>query len=169
MIGSGAGLLALALLLGIGGGFAWGGLRPAYVGEIVDGGAVVDQAASPVNVQFTGFAWFVLLATVLGVVLGVVGWRSVRAGRVHGSVGWMLWVMAVSVLGVATLHLFGDWFALTLHPTPSHDELEKGAKFTLVPPVAPGAAWAIAPLAAGLIFWIANLRAYAREDNDNRP
>ena len=79
MIGSGAGLLALALLLGIGAGFAWGALRPAYVGEVSDGGAVIDQAASPANVQFTGFAWFVILAALLGLVLGWFSWDANRA------------------------------------------------------------------------------------------
>ena len=114
-MGSGAGLLALALLLGIAGGFAWGGLRPAYVGVITENGGIgVDEVASPVNVQFTGFAWFVLLALLLGVVLGAVGWRSVRRGRVGGSVWWMLWIMTVAVLGAISIYLFGDWLSLSL-------------------------------------------------------
>lgn len=172
MMGSGAGLLALALLLGIAGGFAWGGLRPAYVGVITENDGIgVDEVASPVNVQFTGFAWFVLLALLLGVVLGAVGWRSVRRGRVGGSVWWMLWIMTVAVLGAISIYLFGDWLSLKLHPRPTHDVLETGSSFTLVPPVSPGVGWAVAPLTAGLVFWIGNLRAYAREprgDDDSR-
>ena len=70
------------------------------------------------NVQFTGFAWFVLLALLLGVVLGAVGWRSVRRGRVGGSVWWMLWIMTVAVLGAISIYLFGDWLSLKLHPRP---------------------------------------------------
>ena len=129
MMGSGAGLLALALLLGIAGGFAWGGLRPAYVGVITENGGIgVDEVASPVNVQFTGFAWFVLLALLLGVVLGAVGWRSVRRGRVGGSVWWMLWIMIVAVLGAISIYLFGDWLSLKLHPRPTHDVLETGSR-----------------------------------------
>ncbi|MBC3177980.1 hypothetical protein [Corynebacterium lujinxingii] len=166
MIGSGAGLLALALLLGIGAGFAWGALRPAYVGEVSDGGAVIDQAASPANVQFTGFAWFVILAALLGLVVGIVAWRAVGRKRFRGGVWWMVWAMVVAALGSIAVYLFGNWFALRLTPVPDHDALSDGAQFSLVPPIAPGAAWAVAPLVAGLVYWFANLAAYTRERDE---
>lgn len=166
MIGFGAGLLALALLLGIGAGFAWGALRPAYVGEVSDGGAVIDQAASPANVQFTGFAWFVILAALLGLVVGVVAWRAVGRKRSRGGVWWMVWAMVVAALGAIAVYLFGNWFALRLTPVPDHDALSDGAQFSLVPPIAPGAAWAAAPLVAGLVYWFANLAAYTRERDE---
>lgn len=166
MIGSGAGLLALALLLGIGGGFAWGALRPAYVGEVSDGGAVIDQAASPANVQFTGFAWFVILTALLGLIIGVAAWRVAGRGRSRGGVGWMVWAMVSAALGAVAVHLFGDWFALRLAPVPDHDALVQGSEFSLVPPIEPGAAWAAASLVAGLVYWVANLVAYTRERDE---
>lgn len=166
MIGSGAGLLALALLLGIGAGFAWGALRPAYVGEVSDGGAVIDQAESPANVQFTGFAWFVILAALLGLVIGVVAWRTVGRKRSRGGVWWMVWAIVVAALGAIAVYLFGNWFALRLTPVPDHDALSDGTQFSLVPPIAPGAAWAVAPLVAGLVYWLANLAAYTRERDE---
>ena len=162
-LGAGAGLLALGCVLGILGGGVWAVLRPAYVGEVEGDGVRVDQALSPVNVEFAGYGAFALLTTLAGVLVAAVAAGAARRGKVAGGVGWLLWAGAVSAVAAVALYVFGDWFVGVLHPVPDPETLADGDPLTMVPPVRPGAAWAAGPFAAVLLYWAVNLVAYSRE------
>lgn len=166
-LSAGAGLLALGCVLGIAGGGAWALLRPGYVGEIAEGGVKLDQSLSPANVEFTGYGTFALLSTLAGVVVAAVALNSARRGRVRGSVAWLLWAGVVSAVSALALYIFGDWFVAVLHPLPDLDTIAKGDAVTIVPPVRPGAAWASAPFAAVLVYWVVNLLAYTTESAES--
>lgn len=161
-LSAGAGLLALGCVLGIAGGGVWAWLRPAYVGEVDGAGLRVDQAASPLNVEFVGFGTFALVTAVLGLAVAVPALGAARRGKARGGVGWLLWTGAVSAVAALTVYVFGDWFVGLWHPVPDVEALSEGDSIAMVPPVAPGAAWAAGPFTAVLVYWTANLLAYSQ-------
>lgn len=162
-LSAGAGLLALGCVLGIVGGGAWATLRPAYVGEVEGDGLRVDQAASPVNVEFAGFGTFALISALIGLALAVAALGAARRGKVGGGAGWLLWAGAVSAVAALSVYVFGDWFVGLLHPVPEADALSDGASVSMVPPVNPGAAWAVGPFSAVFVYWSADLVAYSHD------
>lgn len=164
-LGAGAGLLACALIIGILGGLGWGSARPAYVGEAGPDGVVVDQAASPANVEFAALGWFALITSLAGVLIALVAWRHTSRGTVRGGAGWLWWVIACAGAAAVCVYVFGDWFALFLNGVPSHEEMVDGATFTVVPPLNPRVAWLSGPFAATLVYWVANLLAYMQVED----
>ncbi len=147
----GAGLLVFALVVGAVVGALWGVLRPAYEVVVRDGGALVDQALSPANVEFSSFGWFVILSAVLGLVVALVAYARL-GGAV--SLAMMAWVVVAAAAGAFAVHTFGSWSAGLFSGMPSHDALVDGARFQLVPPLHPGVAWLCAPFVAALVYWL---------------
>ena len=96
--------------------------------------------------------------------VAVVALVAAKRGKVRGSVAWLIWAGIVSAVAAVALYIFGGWFVGLVHPLPSPDALSDGDTLTMVPPVRPGAAWAAGPFAAVLVYWTANLLAYAKEE-----
>ena len=153
-IGAGAGLLAAALLLGIAGGAVWGFARPAFVIEVVDGVAIVDQDASSPNAAFAGVGWFCLAAAVIGAVLAAVAWAQARRGKARGGPLYLLWLAVCGVAATFAALATGDVAAGLLHRSdPSR----------VAPPVTEPVVWLVAPFIAAFTFWIRSVMAYAAE------
>ena len=150
-VGAGAGLLVLALLAGSVAGAVWGALRPGYEVLVRDGDVIVDQVASPPSVEFASYAWFALLAGILGVVLSVVAYAR-AGGRV--SPATMTWAIVAAAAGAFALFTFGTVTAGFFSDTPGHGDLAEGAHFRVVPALHPGVAWLAAPFTSALSYWL---------------
>jgi len=130
---------------------------------VQDGGAVVDQAASPASVEFSSFAWFALITGVLGLVLSVRAY-SRAGGRV--SPGTMLWVIVSALAGSFAVFTFGTWAAGFFSDTPGHADLTEGARFHVIPALHPGIGWLAAPFTAALSYWLLALVTPERVPDD---
>lgn len=154
-IGAGAGLLAAALLTGIAGGAVWGAARPSLIINVVDGVPIVDEDASAVNAMFAGLGWFVIAATILGVVIAGIAWAQTRLGRSRGGPMYLLWVVVCALASTFAALVAGDAVSMLLHQEdPSR----------VAPPVTEAVVWLVAPCVAALLFWIRSVVAYATEE-----
>lgn len=95
-----AAFVALALGLGALAGVVWWALvdLPAYVVG-TDGGAGISERG--LSEFFAGDAWFCAIGLVVGVALGLVGWRQFR------ELGW---VLVPLVVGASVLAALVCWF-----------------------------------------------------------
>lgn len=165
-IGTGAGLVVCALVMGIIGGLGWGWLRPAYVGTIAHGGLAVDQAASPANVEFAALGWFSIITSLIGAVLAAVAVRQSARGRSSGGVGALVWLVLCVIASVCTVDVIGNALVGALQPNDLKN-LADGETLAVVPPVRLGVAWLVGPFVAALSYWTANLLAiFSEEDAD---
>lgn len=186
----GAGILTLGLLLGVTTGVVWGLFRPAYALSIEDGKPVIDETASPANVEFVSFAWFAVLTGIIGVVLGLVAYL---AHERRSGVGRLLFVVAVTLFASWSVYVLSSWSAgLVNDVVPAFyagassttagsvtggsaigHEFTEGQTFTVVPVLAPGVAWLVGPFAAAVTYWIGLVVALAstetRSDASSDP
>jgi len=136
-------------------------LRPGYEVLVKDGDVVVDQVASPPSVEFASYAWFAILAGVLGVVLSIVAYAR-AGGRV--SPATMAWAIVAAAAGAFALFTFGTFTAGFFSDTPGHGDLAEGAHFRVVPALHPGVAWLAAPFTSALSYWLLALVTPERQD-----
>lgn len=139
--GWGAGILALGVVLGAVAGSIWGIFRPEYVAVPHGDGLAVDRLASPDNIEFVSWAGFVALSTVVGLVVGLVGY----AYQEHrSSAKRMAWVAAVALFSSWTLAVMGEVTA---------------GKYA--PGLQPGIGWLAGPFVAGLSYWVSMAAGFA--------
>ncbi|QPK82650.1 hypothetical protein G7Y29_07095 [Corynebacterium qintianiae] len=160
--GAWAQLLVIALVAGSVAGALWGLTRPGYVGELAEGSYLVDQIASPANVEFASFGGFALLSAALGMLIAA-------AAHLRGLTGLptLLWVSACAGAAAFAVVTFGGWSADLLHASPHAPALNSpfagGAAFTFVPPLRPGVGWLAGPFVAALTFYLLTVIAELQE------
>ncbi|WIM66937.1 hypothetical protein QP027_07290 [Corynebacterium breve] len=165
VVGSGAGVLMWGLLLGVVVGAIWGALRPTYIGNMKDGMLLVDEAASPVNVEFSSFISFAILTGLAGAIIAIIAFLIV--GGISG-VGMLLWSGVVAFFAAVSFYVVGEWTANALHPMPEHSSGNlEGVK--LVPALAPGVGWLAGPFMATLAYWTMALVATPEELEASSP
>ncbi|WP_165164121.1 hypothetical protein [Corynebacterium qintianiae] len=156
--GAWAQLLVIALVAGSLAGGLWGLIRPGYVGELAEGSYLVDQIASPANVEFASFGGFALLSAAIGMLIAA-------AAHLRGLTGLptLLWVTACAGAAAFAVVTFGGWTADLLHASPHDPPLAGGAAFTFVPPLRPGVGWLAGPFVAALTFYLLTVIAELQE------
>lgn len=148
-LGTGAGLLALVILLSVVVGAVWGLLRPAYEGTVTDGGGVNLEMAE--NVEFNSYITFAVLTGVIGVAVSMTAFVGVPETR---GLIMLLWVGVAALVGAVTFLIVGEQASQLVHnPADAHSATE-GQTITLVPPLAPGMGFVVAPLMATLSYWV---------------
>lgn len=152
VFGQWAGLLALAIIVGLLAGAVWGVFRPAYVGEVRDGLFVVDELGSPASVEFASLATFVLITAFLGMILAVVAHRTIARA---GGVGLLLWVAAVALACAFSFFTAGNVVAGLFSSVPDPAAAQEAAGAKVVPPMSPGIGWVVAPFVAAVTYWTA--------------
>ncbi|WP_092149264.1 hypothetical protein [Corynebacterium mycetoides] len=123
-------------------------MRPGYVGSFEGEAYVVDQVASPPNVEFASFGGFALVCAGLGLVIAAVAYLRGLAG-----IGALLWVIACAGAAAFAVYTFGGWSAGFGTPDPHTAQ----GSFTFVPPLSPGVGWLAGPFVAALMFYALTL------------
>ena len=149
-IGTGAGLLAVALLVYSAAGAIWGALRPPIRGTHLEEGAVSLDLTS--SAEFSSFITFALATAVVGAALGVFAYVLNPESR---GVRMLLWLMVVVLAGAASFLAVGDLVGTALHSTVVNpDDLAPGEEVMLMPRFNPRVAWLAAPFLAALSYWL---------------
>lgn len=162
-IGEGAGVLFCALLAAVVFGGVWSFFRPAYVAQVDNGQLLIDEIASPSNVEFASFGGFVCGSALLGLLIALL---AVRLRSMQGF-GALAWIVIVAFCAACTFLLVGELGAELLHPVPQeHGQLlSAGGALEIVPALFPGAAIFVAPLVAGVGYWLAEVVAFFGESD----
>lgn len=143
IIGFGAGVLALGLIVFSACGAIWGLLRPTMTGTVRDDGAYV--ITGPDNVQFVSFVSFAAVTGVLAVCLTLTVYLRNRSRR---GLGTLIWVTVVAALGAFAFFVVGGATAASFPENPGITE-------EFVPAMDPGIGWLIAPFMASFAYWSA--------------
>ncbi|WP_293768794.1 hypothetical protein [uncultured Corynebacterium sp.] len=142
-LGFGAGLLALSLVVFSAAGAVWGLTRPKLTGRAVgdgSGGYVIDAVD---DIQFTSFAWFVIITAIGGFLIGLVAYVRGAGTR---SLAMLLWSGIVALAGAYAFWVFGSATAPGLPDNP-------GDVVQWVPAFNPGVGLTAAPFIAVFTYW----------------
>lgn len=152
-VGSGAGLLALSVLVFSAAGAVWGPLRPARDATVGDGGTVALSGAE--GAEFGAFISFALITGALAVGVGLIAYFRASSAR---GIGMMAWAVVVALVAAVGFWVTGAVVTDLVRPLPDPGELGElrvGDTIRIVPAVAPGIALLAAPLMAALAYWSA--------------
>ncbi|AKK11423.1 hypothetical protein [Corynebacterium uterequi] len=145
-LGAGGGFLALAIASYAAVGVAWGLLRPGYDATVAEDSLLAVHASA--NVEFAGFASFVLLTGLLSVGLALLAARRLSSRPRPGVLGWAIACAAIAVVAFA---VGGDLAVVLFRHA---EDAEVGQAVTVVPPINPGTALLAGPLMAGTTYWV---------------
>lgn len=152
-VGTAAGVAAVSLLVYSAVGALWGLLRPAYSGTLADGGQVIIDAAAT-NVEFVSFGSFVAVTGLLAIIVSLCTYVVSPATR--GPL-MLVWLMAVAVFSAFSFLQVGTVTAGLLHHVGDPELLAQGDHVSMVPGLAPGVGWLVAPFLAALAYWCSAL------------
>lgn len=151
--GSAAGVLAVSLLLFSLVGAAWGFLRPVYSGTVIDGGRMNADPLTA-GAEFVSFASFTVATGLLAVLVALSVYVLSPATR---GPGMLWWLMAVAALSAFSFLQAGTVTAGLAHDVGDLSSLAVGDTVSLVPGMAPGIGWLVAPFMAALSYWCSAL------------
>lgn len=148
-VGTGAGLLSVAILTYALVGGVWGLLRPAYEATPTADGQLA--LGSPGNVQFTSFMTFTLLTALLGLGVGIAAF--LRSPETRG-LAMLWWAGVVAVIAAVGFWAVGEFVAGIVHPLPDPAELVEGEVVRVSAALNPGLGLIAAPLLAMASYWV---------------
>ena len=149
-VGTGAGLLAVSLLVYSALGAIWGALRPPIRGTHLEEGAVSLDPTS--SAEFSSFITFALTTAVMGAIFGVFAYVLNPGAR---GLRMLLWLLVVVLAGAGSFLAVGDLVGTALHSTVVNpDDLAPGEEVMLMPRFNPGIAWLASPFLAALSYWL---------------
>lgn len=147
--GTGAGFLALSLVLFSLAGAVWGAARPGYQATVADGGAL--QIQDPGGQPFLSYLVSVAVTGALGAVVGRLAYARMPGRQ---GMGAFFWVVLVAYLAGLSFWVAGDVAAGLSHPLPEARGLKTGDSLDLADTVSPGPGAVAAPWLAALTYWL---------------
>lgn len=148
-VGTGAGLLAFAIVVFALGGAVWGLVRPAYEAMATGDGQLALSAAG--NVNFTAFSTFTVVTGLLGVVTGA--YAFMRAPETRG-LPMLLWTGVVGFIAAVGFWAVGETVAGLVHPLPDPSTLAEGDVVEVAAALNPGMGLVAAPFMATAAYWV---------------
>lgn len=157
-------VVAVALVVFIVAGVAWGIWQPVTTGEVTDDLTAVTGLSGE-DAAVPAFGLYAIVTGVLGAALA--GWMFGAARRLRGPVA-LLGAGVLAFLGSSVFLLFGNYVTGHFRATDLDGTLTAGQHVTLVAQVGLGSASLVAPAAALLVYWACALfssdGAFARAD-----